>query len=210
SFAAASKPLALCGRGKGATPVSMHEMIAVHALNVMMGNVNTEGGVYTVPEPDYIKWNKVDVSGTPMALNKIVSEKSPIQALLVSNANPLFTMSDTQAVKKAFDKIPFIVSFSSYMDETAQFSDLILPNHSYLERYEDVPAPAGFHKPVIGLTRPVVKPLFKTRHSGDAVIAMPRNRARNHRFPWENYRSLPQRNFGRCVGSLGKRRCSGG
>ncbi len=201
SFAAASKPLAICGRGKGTSPVSMHEMIAVHALNVLTGSINKEGGMFTMPEPDYIKWNKIDVSGTPNLLNQLPkilesSKESPIQALLVANANPMFTMPDTQAVKKAFDKIPFIVSFSSYMDETAQFADLILPNHHYLERYEDVPAPTGFNKPLIGLTRPVVKPLYNTRHTGDAVIAIAKASGADSAFPWENYEACLKETLG--------------
>jgi anaerobic selenocysteine-containing dehydrogenase len=37
------------------------------------------------------------------------------------------------------------------MDETAQFADIILPNHIYLERYEDVATPPMFQKPMLSL-----------------------------------------------------------
>jgi len=93
---------------------------------------------------------------------------------MVHGANPCYTLPDSKAVIAAFNKIPFVVSFSSYMDETAKNSDLILPNHTYLERYEDVPAPAGLSKPFIGFTRPVVPPQFNTRHTGDVVIQLAR------------------------------------
>ncbi len=49
------------------------------------------------------------------------------------------------------------------MDETAAQADLILPNHIYLERYEDVPFARGFPQPIVGLTQPVIEPLYDTR-----------------------------------------------
>jgi anaerobic selenocysteine-containing dehydrogenase len=96
----------------------------------------------------------------------------PLDALFVVESNPCFTEPDPETVKAAFSKIPFVVSFSSFMDETAQNADLILPNHVYLERYEDVPNPAGFNRPFVGLTQPVVDPQFDTRNLGDAIIEL--------------------------------------
>ena len=192
SFAAASKPLALCGRGKGATPISLNETLAVYALNALMGNINKEGGLFAVPQPDYIRWAKTNSNASVAKL--LYGKDTSLKALLVANANPLYSLPDTQAVKNALDKIPFIVSFSSYMDETAQYADLILPNHCYLERYEDVPAPAGYHKPLIGLSRPVVKPQFDTKHTGDAVIAIAK--AMGAELPYDSYETCLKETFG--------------
>jgi len=36
-------------------------------------------------------------------------------------------------VKEAFEKVPFIASFGSFIDETSNLADLILPDHSFLE-----------------------------------------------------------------------------
>ena len=85
-------------------------------------------------------------------------------------------MADARSFQKQIEKIPFVVSFSSYMDETAMHADLILPNHCYLERYEDVPVTAGMARPVIGLARPIVEPLFDTMHVGDVSGALPNGR----------------------------------
>jgi menaquinone reductase, molybdopterin-binding-like subunit len=215
SFARASKPLAICGRGQGTTPGSLNECTAVHALNALVGNINKKGGIFAVAEPDYINWpeaemdataaagmqkNRLDGAGSkkypfsryllnrlPQAINS--GKQYPLKALFVSGANPLYTMSDGKAVKKAFDKVPFIVSFSSYMDETAQNADLILPNHSYLERYEDIPTPAGMPRPVIGLSRPVVEPQFNTKHVGDVIILLAKAMGGTlaDAFAWDSY-----------------------
>jgi anaerobic selenocysteine-containing dehydrogenase len=116
-------------------------------------------------------------------------QESPVQVLFVAGANPLYSMADTEAVTKAFDKIPLVVSFSSYMDETAANADLILPNHVFLERYEDVPYAPGLPQPFIGLTQPVVEPLYNTRHTGDVVIQLAQKLGGTvaEAFAWDSY-----------------------
>ncbi|UCD82035.1 MAG: molybdopterin-dependent oxidoreductase, partial [Desulfobacterales bacterium] len=214
-FARAHKPLAICGRGAGSTPGSLQDFMAVHMLNALVGNLNRPGGPVAVPEPDYIDWpevemdaiasqgmqqSRVDGAGSdrfPHArylLNRLPevindSQESPVQVLFVSEANPVYSMADTAAVIKAFDKIPLVVSFSSYMDETAAQADLILPNHIYLERYEDVPFARGFPQPIISLVQPVVAPLYNTRHVGDVIIQMAQEMGDPiaAAFPWDDY-----------------------
>jgi anaerobic selenocysteine-containing dehydrogenase len=113
----------------------------------------------------------------------------PIRMLFVSGTNPVYAMAGTQAVVKAFEKIPLVVSFSSYMDETAAQADLILPNHIYLERYEDVPFARGFPKPIFGLTQPVIEPLYDTQHTGDVIIQLAKEMGGTvaEAFPWDDY-----------------------
>jgi anaerobic selenocysteine-containing dehydrogenase len=123
----------------------------------------------------------------PEAVN--AAAESPIRMLFVSGTNPVYEMSDTQAVVKAFEKIPLVVSFSSYMDETAAQADLILPNHIYLERYEDVPFARGFPKRILGLTQPVVDPLHNTRHTGEVIIQLAKEMGGTvaKAFSWDSY-----------------------
>ena len=214
-FARASKPLAICGKGQGDRPGGIDEFMAVHTLNALVGNINREGGVLTVSESDYVDWpgihlddiayeglskDRLDGAGsktypfTRYLANRLVDavdkeEKYSLRMLLIYNANPLYTMHDTKMVQAAFNKIPFTVTFSSYMDETTQYADLVLPNHAYLERLEDVPTPAGMTQSVVGLARPVVAPQFDTRYTGDVIIALARALGGNisDAFPWNNY-----------------------
>ena len=228
TFARASKPLAICGRGQGSTPGSLNEFMAVHALNALVGNINKKGGVWAVPETDYIKWSKVEMDETatngvqkeridgagseyPHAkslLNRLAevinSGDGALEALFVAGANPLYSMPDSKAIKKAFGNIAFVVSFSSYMDETASNADLILPNHVYLERYEDVPTPAGLQKNVIGLTRPVVKPQFNTKNVGDTIILIAKALGGRiaDAFPWNSYEACLEETLGAKWGEL--------
>ena len=214
-FSGAGRPLAICGRGAGRIPGSLQDFMAIHMLNALVGNLNKPGGMVAVPDPDYIDWpevemdeiasqgmqqDRIDGAGSekyanarylldrlPEVINQ--SQDSPVQVLFVSGANPVFTMPDTRAVIKAFEKIPLVVSFSSYMDETAARADLILPNHIFLERYEDIPIARGFPKPIISLTRPVIAPLYNTRHVGDVIIQLAKNMGASAAaaFPWDDY-----------------------
>jgi len=214
-FTNASKPLAVCGRGRGDTPGSLAEAMAVHTVNALAGNINQEGGVFAVPASAYGEWpdiemdstaqsgmtkNRVDGAGSqqfPLAaslLNRFASgaisaKEYPVNTLLVSGANPAYSTPDAKAFRKAMEKIPFVVSFSSYMDETSMNADLILPNHTYLERYEDVPVAAGLKTPMIGLTQPAVYPIHDTRQAGDVIIELAQalGGSIGDAFAWESY-----------------------
>lgn len=213
-FAQASKPVAICGRGQGKAQGSLGELLAVQALNALTGNINKEGGVFAFPGTGYMAWPDYvadDIAATGLKKERadgagsgnfgyaaslanrfaemVKSGKTAVNALLVLEANPLYSLPDSNTVEEAFKKIPFIVSFSSFMDETADYSDLILPNHVYLERYEDVYASAGLVKPVVSLSRPVVSPQFDTKHAGDVIILIAKEMGSPvaDAFPWEKY-----------------------
>jgi anaerobic selenocysteine-containing dehydrogenase len=214
-FARADNPLAICGRGKGNTPGGLQEFLAVHMLNALVGKIHKSGGIRAVPEPDYINWPDVEMddiasSGVQQArvdgagndeypharylltrLPEIInsSQQSEVQMLFITDANPLYSIPDTQAVEKAFEKIDTVVSFSSFMDETAARAHMILPQHVFLERYQDVAAARGFPKPIIGLVQPVIEPLYDTRHSGDVLIQIANEMGGSiaDAFAWDSY-----------------------
>jgi anaerobic selenocysteine-containing dehydrogenase len=67
-------------------------------------------------------------------------------------------------------KVPFIVSFSSLLDDTAMQADLILPDHAALESWGDVIPIANTRNAAIGLMQPVVTPLFDTRPFPEVLL----------------------------------------
>jgi len=214
-FARAKKPLAVCGRGEGRASEGIGEIAAIQALNALVGSIDRKGGAFAVPEPDYIKWpefaldetaatglnqKRIDGAGSNQYPNTdsllhrlpraiLSGKEEPVNLIFIANANPCYTLSDTNTVIKALKKIPFKVSFSTYMDETAALSDLILPNHSYLERYEDVPVTAGLAKPLVGLAIPVVAPQLNTKNTGDVILSLAKamKGSISDAFPWKNY-----------------------
>jgi anaerobic selenocysteine-containing dehydrogenase len=122
----------------------------------------------------------------------IQSETSPIDLLMVFSSNPAFTLPDGGDFLKALKKVPFIVSFSPFHDETAHMADLILPDHVYLEKMEDMVWPSGLQYPFYAVSQPVVKPLYNTMATGDGLIRIAKKMGGSvaAAFPWENYGEL--------------------
>lgn len=217
-FASAAAPVAVCGRGKGVLHGSLYESMAVLALNALVGGINRTGGVFindpvplaALPEispepseaPDPEK-ERIDRAGTAaypfsrslfnnLAGSILKADQSSVETLLVFSANPAFTVPDNGDFRKAMEKIPFIVSFSPYRDETAMMADLILPDHTYLEKTNDMTCPPGLQYPIYGISSPVVKPLYDTRNSGDVVINMAGRIGgiAGDAFPWTNFEDV--------------------
>jgi anaerobic selenocysteine-containing dehydrogenase len=92
------------------------------------------------------------------------------------------------------------------MDETAAMAHYILPSHAHLERYEDVPAALGFPKPILGLSKPAVKPVFKTKYVGDVVMALAKALGGSvaGAFGWESYEACLKQTLGGAWDSLVK------
>ncbi|MBW2094384.1 MAG: molybdopterin-dependent oxidoreductase [Deltaproteobacteria bacterium] len=217
-FAKAKAPVALLGKGKGALNGSLYEFMSVMALNALAGNLNQTGGLLISDPlplnglPDFeqdalaskgTKKPRLDGAGGPdfplskSLLNKFAetvaaSPASPVDTLLVFSSNPAFTLPDGGKFRKALKKIPFIVSFSPFRDETALMADLILPDHTYLEKMDDVPWPAALQFPLYGLSRPVVEPLYDTRHSGEVILQTAKKLGNTigDAFPWEGYEDI--------------------
>jgi anaerobic selenocysteine-containing dehydrogenase len=218
AFAGAKAPIALFGRGKGYLTGSLYEFMAVHSLNALVGNINRPGGVLVhdpLPlaplakvEPDAVaaqglakgrldRAKTADYPFTHSLINNLSeailqSAASPVDTLLVFAANPAFTLPDGGAFAKALKKVPFIVSFSPFRDETASMADLVLPDHVFLEKTDDVTWPAGLQYPLYGVTKPVVKPVYRTRNAGDVILALAKRLggAVASAFPWEKYEAV--------------------
>ena len=56
-------------------------------------------------------------------------------------------------------KVPYVVSFSSFMDETTEMANLILPDNTTLESWGDYSPRESVH----GLIQPVMTPVFNTK-----------------------------------------------
>lgn len=112
-----------------------------------------------------------------------------INALFLYYTNPLFSSPDPARWAQALEKVPFVVSFSPYLDETTAQADLILPDHTYLERWQDDPMLPIAPYTVFGLRQPAVKPLYDTLHTGDAVIRLAQALGGSvaQAFPWNDF-----------------------
>lgn len=114
----------------------------------------------------------------------------PVKALILYRSNPVFSKPEGTRWVEALQKIPLVVSCSPLPDESTLWADLVLPDHTYLERWEVVePAPSS-GQPIIGFRQPVVEPRHDTMATGDLVIRLARamGPAIASALPWADYR----------------------
>src|SRR5207253_3244665 len=90
-----------------------------------------------------------------------------IGAVLVYGPNPVYTMPAADNVAGAFAKVPFVASFSPWLDETTAQAHLLLPDHHFLESWGDYVPREG----VTAITQPVMTPVFATKQAGDVLLA---------------------------------------
>jgi menaquinone reductase, molybdopterin-binding-like subunit len=198
AFAGARAPIALCGKGKGDLNGSLYECLAVQGLNALTGNINKPGGVLVYDDPSLHDPRPAKKTGSAAPLmahqlgEAILEGKTPVEMLLLLAANPAHTLPDGGAFRKAFEKIPFVVSFSPFRDESSLLADLVLPDHTYLEKTDDVVRPVGLQYGFYGLTQPVLEPLYDTRNTGDVLVRLADMMGGRiaASLPWDNYEDL--------------------
>jgi menaquinone reductase, molybdopterin-binding-like subunit len=190
--------------------------MAVHSLNALMGNIDIPGGVQTQRYPACPSWpdmsadaaaetgrqaERADGAGTqfPLARHAYqavadrVLDGYPLEALFLYDANPVYETPGGAKFIEAFGKIPFIVSFSSFMDESAEHADLLLPEPTFLERWQD-DYMEGLGYPGVALRQPVIEPLYDTMNTGDFLLSVTQEMggAVAEAFPWDSFESLLQ------------------
>jgi anaerobic selenocysteine-containing dehydrogenase len=116
----------------------------------------------------------------------------PIQVLFLYHVNPLYDKPNPSRFRQAFEKIPLIISFSSFLDESAAFADLILPDSTFFEKWEDDPPTPGVGYAYLGLRQPVVKPLYDTMNTGDVLIKIANGLDGTvaESFPWNTFEDV--------------------
>jgi len=121
-----------------------------------------------------------------------------VGGLFLYYTHPLFSAPDVRRFYEAFEQIPFIVSFSPFLDDSSVYADLILPDHTFLERLQDDEIEPSLGYSVVGLRQPVVDPLLDTRDSGDVLIQVARAMGgyMAAAFPWENFAHAVQFRLG--------------
>jgi len=99
------------------------------------------------------------------------------EVLINHGSNLLFSAGDTNRVAQFLSQFDFVVTFSLWIDETAEaFSDIVLPDTCHLERLD--PAPNVFHHHyqsglaadwAITIRQPAVPPLYERRSISEVM-----------------------------------------
>lgn len=94
------------------------------------------------------------------------------EVLFVYEANPAYALPQAAAMAKTLDKAGLLVSFSTYMDETAALADLILPAPHPFERLDDAQSPYGLGKATYLLATAVAAPEKDCKSTPDFILGL--------------------------------------
>jgi len=157
---------------------------AIAILNGLLGSWGKRGGFYLnesvslpkFPHPDYPKpkwgWEALGRK-YPYAEMGITSElikasipnkenEFPIKAWIVAGTNLINTVPQREEIIKAIDSLEFIAVIDTMPMEITGYADVILPECTYLERYDGIRS-ATFREPSIALRQPIVQPKYNSK-----------------------------------------------
>jgi anaerobic selenocysteine-containing dehydrogenase len=173
-FANADQAIAIPGGNLAGQSNGQTSMLAIQALNLLVAQFGKVGGVFlSQPGPTAAFRQTPSVDSFDQVSDLIAHMNSgDIDLLMIHGSNPVFELPAAAGFTEAIARVPYIISFNSFVDETAVLSDLLLPDHTYLESWGyEVPAP-GAGKPTVSNQQPVVRPLYDTRSTGDIFLAV--------------------------------------
>ncbi len=192
--------LAIGSDAQGIGSQSVYNRMAIHALNALVGSIQKQGGVLTnaklpkmplpsyTPDPVAVRGNstaRIDGAGSshyklvqdvPDVLFRRILKKtpSPVEIMLLNGANPLFYSTEPARTLSALKKVPTLISFSSFMDETSRYADLILPDSIYLEKWNLDTSHTLKGNPVVNVGQPAVAPTYDTRDTIEVLAGLTR------------------------------------
>jgi thiosulfate reductase/polysulfide reductase chain A len=161
-------------------------------LNALMGSIEAKGGLffkkglkdagrgevrkYVSQEFPQITAPRFDGSGrdqfpladashgNPQRLAEAILREDPypLRAMIVNRFEPLQSIPDTGAVRRALDRLELIATIDVNYSEIAWYSDVILPESTYLERADSIQEVSGL-KPQLYMRTQAVTPRYDTR-----------------------------------------------
>ncbi len=164
---------------------SFYSVRTSYILNALMGAFETPGGLFfqkgpgdagakglkalldTIPKPeekrvDGCGWKYKHFDAGPgllQLLYKAILEEDPypVKAYIVFRHDPLLSLPDPEAQKKALDKLDLVVAIDANYSETSWYADVLLPSATYLEKSSVLTTSKGL-KPGFGMRKQAVEP----------------------------------------------------
>jgi len=144
------KSLVVCGLN------DFHLQTLVSGINKMLGNY---GETLDIEEPFLIKQGNEEEFAS--AVKDMADGK--VDVVMFYQCNPAYTSPASLKFSESLKKVPVKISFSGYLDETAQLCDYVCPDHHPLEAWGDYQPKLGH----ISLQQPAITPVFaQPRYEG--------------------------------------------
>jgi anaerobic selenocysteine-containing dehydrogenase len=153
------KPLVFAGASIPQTN-SLAALKAAAWLNVLLGNACKPGGVLP-PSPD--------ASASRPAYTNALAKIDRAQFLFMDGVDPLYTLPASTGIAEKLARVETIVSLSSFINDSAAYADLLLPDHHSLESGAVV-----FSTVIAGaaVAAPFVHPLYDSRSTEEVLTGV--------------------------------------
>ncbi len=145
---------------------------AIMALNVLADNLGKPGGIFLMPD--------LPLAARPAAGPSSIAEvaslidkmnQGRIKVLFIHGTNPAYDLPKAYGFAEALKKVPLVISFASFPDETALSADYVFPDHTPLESWGYQRVVTASDRPTVSGMQPVVVPLYDTRATVDVFLA---------------------------------------
>ena len=155
-----SKSVAIGGGVAVSGTNATETMVAVNVLNYLAGNIGS-----TV---DFSNSLSISVANTFKDIARLFEDMSNgnVELLIVQGVNPAFTLPKSLNAVEALNKVNYIVSLSSFMDETTEMASLVLPDNHSIESWGDFQPSRAY----VGIIQPAMRPVFNTKSVGDLIL----------------------------------------
>jgi menaquinone reductase, molybdopterin-binding-like subunit len=189
--------VALIGGAPLAHTNGLFNAIAVNLLNMVLGSIGSPGGVFFAPGTSTMQEAMNPNENSDFIRQLLAGRLEHTEVLFLHQANPVFSTPSLWQVPQTFERIPFIVSFSSFLDETSVLADVVLPDHSPLESWLDDVPESGSAEAVLTLAAPAMRPLHDTRAMPDVLleIAKTLGGTASEALPWKTFEEMLQSSF---------------
>jgi len=127
---------------------SLDALVDSHYVNLMLGNIGRKGGVLPPAAPL-----------VPAAESyRVTAALAHARVILLDDANPAYSLPAASGVADALSHAEMVIGFSSLLDDSGAYANLLLPSPHTLESAVVVTSQAG-----AAIATPFVEPLYQTR-----------------------------------------------
>lgn len=178
----AEKPLIIVGSETG-SGIGVLPLMAGIACNLLLKSSYASGAgqLVSLPFPpsafsDSISYSDLLENDFIAFSQEVAADKKPAPKLLIIHeANPVYALPKNVNVEQLIKKSGYVVSFSSFLDETALQADLVLPLSMGFERFDDIYTPYGCGMVNYSVGQPAVVPAYESRAAADILLLLAGN-----------------------------------
>ncbi|MHB0971208.1 MAG: molybdopterin-containing oxidoreductase family protein [Thermoanaerobaculia bacterium] len=136
------------------------------------------------PTPNHFPLaNEVIASGVCDA--SVAAVPYAVKGWLVYGTNLLQSMPAPKKIEEAIQKLDLLVTIDVLPAEICGWSDVVLPESTYLERFDDIWAPA-YKEPFIAVRQPAVEPMYESKPGWWIAKEIANRLDLGAHFPWKD------------------------